>query len=754
MHRVAFGLLVLGFLSLAGCTSLHDLPLLGSGDAPAVPGQPAAPVESKTPGLAVDRVAGQPPYALMRGTVLIAPNGAKRNDYFYWLNEKNTLKVFNYLQEENKYAAEALAHTADLQERLRGEIKARAGASQGAPPFKIDGYYYYERYAANADYPVIARRKGSLSAPEEIVFDEQAEGSTHQQFHLNNYATSPDGRIFAYAADYEGDRWYTILFKDLTSGQMLGDKLDHVASDIAFASDNKTVFYLKLQPGTARSHRLYRHVLGSDPKSDKLVFEEADEQFNLSVRRSKSGHFLLLTSAQTNTSDVRFVDAAKPEAALVVMRPRAKGVRYFADEVGGTFYIRTNLNAPDYRIAAAKPAAPATWSDVIAQRPGSFIEAFVATTTFIAVDEHGDGGSRVMIHELKSGKETVLPLDNPAGYAAAADDRRFAEVRNTDPAATSLRVGYTTMVTPKVIYDYEVAMGRKSVIVQTEIGGYNPSAYAIERQFAPTSDGQRVPLTIAYRSDKFRKDGKNPILVTAYGAYGVSSDPVFRDTYASLFDRGFVIAIAHVRGGREMGDAWYQGGKLGNKKNTFADFIAATEYLLKAGYGDGKRVFANGRSAGGLTIGAVVNMRPDLFKAVVADVPFVDVVTTMLDDSLPLTTFEYEEWGNPAELTDYATMMGYSPYDNVTAKPYPALLVTAGYNDSEVGYFEPAKWVAKLRREKTDQNLLILRTNMGAGHGGDSGRFGPAEQEAYALAFLLDQAGMGPPKTPQTAQAH
>ncbi len=750
MRRVAFGSLLIGLISLSACTSLNDLPLIGGGDRPTAP--IAAP-ESKTPGLAVDRPPGQPPYAMMKGTVLIAPNGAKRTDFFFWLNEKNTQKVFNYLQEENKYAAEAMAHTADLQEKLRAEIKARAGATQGTPPFKVDGYYYCERYAPNADYPVVARRKGSLSAPEEIVFDEEAEGSQHQQFAVNNYAASPDGRFFAYAVDYEGDRWHTILFKDLSSGQMLSDKLDHVAKDLAFASDNKTVFYLKLQPGTARSYQLFRHAIGSDPKGDKLVFEEKDEQFNLTLARSKGGRFLLLTSSQTNTSEVRFVDAAKPDASWTVMRPRAKGVRYFADEVGGTLYIRTNLNAPDYRVVSAKVAAPAAWSDVVAQRPGTFIDRFVATTSFIALDEHSGGGARVLVHDLKSAKETLLPLDDPAGYAAIDDDRRFPEVRNTDPTATALRVGYTTMVTPKSIYDYEAASGRKTVLLQTQIPGYDPSAYAVERQFAPTADGQRVPVTVAYRKDKFKKDGKNPLLVVGYGAYGFSYDAIYRDIFPSLLDRGFVIAYAHVRGGREMGEAWYQGGKLNNKKNTFTDFIAATEFLVKAGYGDAKRVFANGRSAGGLTMGAVVNMRPDLFKGVVADVPFVDVVSTMLDDSLPLTTFEYEEWGNPAELTEYATMLSYSPYDNVSAKAYPALLVTAGYNDSQVGYFEPAKWVAKLRRNKTDQNLLLFRTNMGAGHGGDSGRFGPVEEAGFMLAFLIDQAGMTPAKSPQTAEA-
>ena len=746
MRRVALSVALA--LSVAACTSLSDMPLIGIGEQPAQHGATVA--ESKTPGLAIDRPSGQPPYAAMKGTVLIAPNGAKRTDFFYWLNEKNTQKVFNYLQEENKYATEMMAHTSDLQERLRAEVKARASANQGTPPFKVDGYYYYERFAPNADYPVVARRKGSLSAPEEIVFDEEAAGSQHQQFHVGNYAASPDGRIFAYAADYEGDRWYQILFKDLATGQMLADKLDHVASDIAFAHDNKTVFYLKLQPGTARSHRLYRHVLGTDPKTDKLIVEEKDEQFQLSLKRSKGGRYIFLTSSQTNTSYVAFLDAAKPEVVTPI-RPRETGVRYFAEEVGGTFYIRTNLQAPDYRIVSAKPSAPGTWSDVVPHRPGTFIDDFVPTATFIALDEHSEGSGHVRVHELKSGKDTLLPLDDAAGYMAAADDWRFAEVRNTDPAATSVRVGYTSMVTPKTIIEFEPATGRRSVLQQVEISGYDPGAYAVERQFATASDGARIPVTIAYRRDKVSKESKAPILIIAYGAYGVSYDPVYRDTFPSLLDRGFVIAYAHVRGGREMGEAWYQAGKLNNKKNTFTDFIAATEYLVKAGYGDRKRVFATGRSAGGLTMGAVLNMKPELYRGVVAEVPFVDVVTTMLDDSIPLTTFEYEEWGNPAELVDYSMMMSYSPYDNVGAKVYPAILVTAGYNDTQVGYFEPAKWVAKLRRNKVDQNLLLLRTNMGAGHAGDSGRFGRVEQEAFTLAFLLDQADMGPPKSTPTA---
>lgn len=729
------GFVVMSALVVSSCTTIEDLMPFGSST-----GVTPETATSNTPGLAIDRKAGHPPYAMMKGTVLIAPHGAKRTDFYFWLNEKNNVGTIRYLEEENKYAGELLSHTADLQKGLREEIRPFAEAVQGTPPYKVDGYWYYERYASGADYAVIARREGTMSAPEEILLDGQAEGKKHQQFKVNHYGASPKGAIFAYAVDYSGDRWHTILFRDMRNGQMLPDKIEHVAADFAFANE-KTFFYLKLQPGTARAYKLMRHVLGTDPKSDKAVFEEKDQQFELGLTRSKGGRVLLLTSEQTNTSDVRFLDASKPEGAWTVIRPRAKGVRYFADEVGGTFYIRTNLEAPDYRIMTAAVSAPGAWSELVEQSPGVYIDHHEVLGGYLALNEYARGGSRVRVRNIKTGDERYVPADNAAGYVSAFDESIFAGVRNTDPASTTLRYGYTSPFQPPVIYDYDFAAGTKSEVQRQQAAGHDASAYALERINVAAPDGRQIPVTLAYHRGKFQR-GASPVLVYAYGAYGSSNDPIFRSRWPSLMNRGFAIAFAHVRGGREMGQAWYEEGRLRNKKNSFTDFIAVAEHMRTVG--DPKRIFAMGRSAGGLTVGAVANMRPDLFKGVVANVPFVDVVTTMLDESIPLTTFEYEEWGNPAEAADYAYMLSYSPYDQIEKRNYPAMLVTAGYHDTQVLYFEPAKWVAKLRRMKSDANPLIFRTNMGAGHSGESGRFGPIEEAALIDAFLIDQAGLNP----------
>lgn len=744
MRLLGFVVMTAVLTVTSACTTIGDLMPFGpeSGATPTT-------ATSTTPGLAIDRKKGYPPYAMMKGTVLIAPHGAKRTDYYFWLNEKNTEKVIRYLEEENKYGDELMAHTVDLRRTLQDEVRARAAAVQGTPPFKDGEFWYYERYASGADFPVIARRKGSMAGPEEVLLDQQAESSKFQQFKVNNYGASPDGNIFAYAVDTSGDRWHTLSFRDMRTGAVL-ETIKHTAADFAFASDNKTVFYLKLEAGTARAYRLVRHVLGTDPKSDKVVYEEKDAQFELSLSRSKGGRVLMLTSEQTNTSEVRFVDASKPEGAWTSIRPRAAGVRYFAEEVGGQFYIRTNLNAPDYRIARAAVTAPSQWSDVVPAQAGVFIEEHDVVAGTIVLNEWTRGASRIRLHDLKSGNERYVTGDAPAGYVSSADTYTFPALRNVDPNVTALRYAFASPVNPDVIYDYDIVSGTKKEVLRLGVPGFQPSAYAVERISAPAADGKQVPVTVAYRRDKFAV-GKNPLLLIGYGSYGSSNEASFKAKYVSLLDRGFVIAYAHVRGGREMGEAWYQDGKLRNKKNTFTDFIAVAEHLGKSGTADPKRIFAAGRSAGGLLMGAVANMRPDLFKGIVAGVPFVDVVTTMLDDSIPLTTFEYEEWGNPADPGDYAYMLSYSPYDQVDKRAYPAMLVTAGFNDTQVGYFEPAKWVAKIRRLKTDQNPLIFRTNMTAGHSGESGRFGPIEEASFINAFLLDQAGLNP-ANPKTAE--
>jgi len=745
MRFAGFLVMCAAFSGLSACSTIEDLMPFGPSS-----GTTPEDAKSTTPGLAIDRKPGYPPYAMMKGTVLIAPHGAKRTDYYFWLNEKRTEKVVRYLEEENKYAGELMAHTADLQKSLRSEIRAKAAAVQGTPPFKSGQYFYYERYAPGADFSAIARRKGSMSGAEEVLLDGQVEGPKHDQFKVNNYGASPDGHIFVYAVDYAGDRWHTLIARDMRTGAVLPDKIDHAAADFAFADDNKSLFYLKLEAGTARAYRLMRHTIGTDPKTDKRIYDEKDSQFELSLHRSKGGRVLLLTSDQTNTTEVRFLGVGNAAGKWTVVRPRSKGVRYLADEAGGQLYIRTNLEAPDYRIMRASLSAPSQWSEVVGVQYGVFIKAFtVLKGDMLALDEYARGGSRIRLVNVKTGAESLIAPDAP-GHMSFSDTFNFPGLRNEDPDTTAVRYAFSSPATPDVIYDFDTATGEKKEVQRMTVPGFSSSAYAVERMFVPASDGKQVPVTVAFRRDKFKK-GKNPTLVYGYGAYGSSNEPLFKARWPSLLDRGFVIVFAHVRGGHEMGEAWYQDGKLRNKKNTFTDFIAVTEYLGKNGMADPKRIFAMGRGAGGLLMGAVANTRPDLYKGIVAGVPFVDVVTTMLDESIPLTTFEYEEWGNPADPGDYAYMLSYSPYDQVDKRDYPAMLVTAGFNDSQVGYFEPAKWVAKLRRLKSDANPLIFRTNMTAGHSGDSGRFGRVEEDAFINAFLIDQAGLNP--TNKTASA-
>lgn len=678
-----------------------------------------------------------PPVAQIRPSVLIAPHGASREDNYFWFANRKDDAVINHLKAENAYADQMMAKTAALQDRLRSEIRAHIPPTAETPPFKMGNYYYVERYPHGADYFVLSRRQGSLAGLDETVIDFNQVANAHNQFALRRYATSSDGQLFGFAADLNGDRLHTIWFKDLVSGQMLPDKIEFVAQDFVIAPDKKSAYYIRLQRGSLRSATVMRRVFGTDVKSDQEIYNERDETFDLSLAQSKGGRYLLITADSTLTSEVRLIDLRDPNASVQVVRPRERGVKYFADEVGGQLYLRTNLNAPDYRIVKANGSNFSQWTDLVPHTPGSFIRGFDVTTQYIAVDESTGGAARIRVGSFRTGRERTIPLDEPLGYAAATDDWRFPEARNTDPDSVTLRYGASSIVSPKTIVDFNTQTGTKITLSRATIAGYDPASYELTRTFAAAPDGARIPITLAVRRDKKRAGG-NPLLLIGYGAYGISNDAVFNERNPSLLDRGFAIAYAGVRGGREMGQAWYEAGKLRKKTNTFTDFIAAAEYLAEAGIADRNYIFAQGRSAGGLLIGAVVNMRPDLFRGVIAGVPFVDVVTTMLDSGIPLTTSEYDEWGNPEYANDYQFMLSYSPYDNVAPKNYPAMLVTAGFYDTQVGYFEPAKWVAKLRITKTDTNPLLFRVNMGAGHTGNSGRFGRIEDSAFELAFLVN----------------
>jgi oligopeptidase B len=701
---------------------------------------------SNTPGLAIDRKQGYPPYAMMKGTMLIAPHGAKRTDYYFWLNEKNTEKVVRYLEEENKYSSEAMAHTTDLQTTLKAELKAHAAAKPGVPPFRDGGYWYYERYAPGAEYPVVARRKGAMTAPEEVILDGARDGTNHDQFFLGNYASTADGGVFAYTVDYTGDHWFTLVLKDTRTGG--SEVIKYVAPGLAIAADNRTIFYLKLQPGTARAYRLMKHVIATDQKTDKVVYEEKDSRFNLSLRRSGGGKLLLLTAAQTSTSEVWFVDITKPDTKWITIKPRAVGVVYDADEVDGEFWISTNLNAPDRRIVKAPLAQPAQWTEVVPTQRGAYIEDFRVVGPVVALQIWSNGFSQIRLHNTKTGADKTLPLDAATGYMSFADREAFPALRMADASATTLRYAFSSPATPDVIYDINVETGVKKEAQRFAVPGFTAANYVVEQSFIAAADGKQVPVTLSYRKDKYER-GKSPAILIASDAFGDGNKPVYSAGLQALLDRGFLAVHAHVRGGREMGDTWYQEGKLRQKKNTFTDFIAVADYVGKNGLADPKRLFAMGRGGGGLIIGAVANQRPGLFKGVVTEVPNVDLLTNMLDDELPRTTFQYDEWGNPGEVGDYDFIQGYSPYDQVDKRDYPAMLVMGAYNDGEVGYYGPAKWVAKIRRVKSDQNLLVFRTNMTAGHDGETGRLASAEEQAFVTAFILDQAGLNPGNKPK-----
>lgn len=734
MHLVRLALLTVALVALPACSSVGGLMPFGQSS-----GTTPQTVTITTPGLAVDRKPGYPPYALMKGTVLIAPHGAKRTDYFYWLSEKNTEKVIRYLEEENRYAGEAMAHTGALQASLRSEITASLSARQGTPPFRDGPFWYYERYAPGADYPVVARRRETMSAPEEVMLDAEREGQKYNQFVIGTYASTGDGAIFAWTADHEGDRWYTLTMRDTRTG---GSKaIKYVAPGFSFAADNRTVFYLKLEPGTGRAFRLMKHVIATDPESDKVVFEEKDARLALKLRRSAGGRLILLTSDNGTTSEVSFIDIAKPEARWTTVRPRAEGLAYDVEEVGGRLWIRTNLDAPDRRIMAAPLGQPGAWTEIVPATRGSFIEDFAVAGKVVALQVWSAGEARLRLVDTSTGLSRDIAPESPAGAFDVSGRAGMRGIRNLDPDAGVVRYGFTAPAVPDMIIDLDVATGMKRIVQRTAVPGLNPASHEVQVQRVATPDGREVPVTLAWRRDKVVR-GKAPALVIGLGAFGQPNRPQFDPVLASLMDRGFVIAWAHTRGGREMGEAWYVEGRLRAKSNSFTDFIAVSEHLAASGLADRAKLFAMGQGAGGLLVGAVANQRPDLFKAIVAKAPASDMLSRMLDDQQPGTTLQYDEWGNPGEPGDYAFMRSYSPYDQVEARAYPAMLVTAAYNDSEVGYAGPAKWVARLRRLKTDQNRLLFRVNMTAGHAGDTGRLAASGEAVIITAFLLDQAGI------------
>ncbi len=665
--------------------------------------------------------------------------GRTRIDNYYWLRDRTNPKVIAYLDAENDYTDRVMAHTKSLQKTLFDEIVGRIKQTDSTAPVWDNGYYYYSRFQAGKQYPILIRRQGSLDAAEEILVNENELAEGHGYFSLGTSDVSRDNHVLALAVDAGGRLFYTIRFKNLATGKFLDDTIADVTSNLAWANDSRTVFYTKQDPNTLRAYQIYRHRLGSRQADDRLVYEEPDETFSCRISRTKSDRYLMIGIEQTLSTEYRYLDADKPEGEFRIIQPRRPKLEYSVDHLDGHFYIRTNLEAKNFKLVRAPIQSPGTehWEEVVPHRTDVFLQRFELFRSFLVLEERRDGLIRLQIRPSSGQGEYQVEFEEPAYLAHIGE--------NHELASDSLRFVYTSLTTPQSSFDYDMRKRSKTLVKREEVlGGFDPANYVAERFHATAADGTKVPMSIVTRKG-FPRDGSRPLLLYGYGSYGASMDASFQSERLSLLDRGFAYAIAHIRGGQELGREWYESGKLLKKKNTFTDFIACAEHLIREKYTAPGRLFIQGGSAGGLLMGAVVNMRPDLFNGAIAAVPFVDVVTTMLDASIPLTTSEYDEWGNPGDLSYFNYMLSYSPYDNVESKSYPHLLVTTSLQDSQVQYWEPAKWVAKLRATKTDSNRLLLRTYKQGSHGGVSGRYRRYEQTAFMYAFLLDLAGISSP---------
>jgi oligopeptidase B len=666
----------------------------------------------------------------------ITTHNHTRIDKYYWLNQRENPEVIAYLEQENAYTEQGLAHTKKFQEKLFNEIKGKIKEDDESVPYLKNGYYYYTRYVKGGEYPIIARKKGSLESEEEILLNvnEMAEGYDYYQ--VGSSKVSTNNNILAYSVDTVSRRIYSIYFKNLETNELLEDVIPNTTGSVVWANDNKTVFYTK-KDETLRAYKIFKHTLGTDILQDEEVFHEEDATFNCGISKSKSGDFLFIGSYSTVSSEVRFIDANKPNGKWKVIEPRKRDHLYYVDHFEDSFYIRTNNNdAKNYRLVKTLVSAPqaTNWAEIIAHRPDILLEDFELFKNYMVLTERHLGLNKLRVFDFEQKKDFYIDFNDPAYTAYSSTNLEFD--------TPWFRYGYTSLTTPNSVYEFNMETGEQVLLKQTEVvGGHNPDEYESERLWATAKDGTQVPISLVYKKNVYKKDGTAPLLLYGYGSYGYSLDPYFSISRLSLLDRGFAFAIAHIRGGEELGRDWYENGKLLKKKNTFTDFIACGQFLVKENYAAHDKLFASGGSAGGLLMGAVINMKPEMWAGVVADVPFVDVVTTMLDESIPLTTGEFDEWGNPKNKEYYFYMLAYSPYDQVERKKYPPLLVITGLHDSQVQYWEPAKWVAKLRTLKTDNNPLYLKTDMSAGHGGASGRFESLRDVALEYAFLLDLAG-------------
>lgn len=663
----------------------------------------------------------------------LTTHGHTRIDNYYWLNKREDPEVISYLEAENIYTAGMLQHTRELQEKLFEEMKGRMKQNDKSVPYRLRGFIYYTRFEEGKEYPLYCRRALHEGAPEVIMLDVNELSEGYSYYQVGAVQISPDNNIAAYGVDTLSRRLYSIKFKNLSTGEHYTHEIPNTTGSVAWADDNTTVFYT-VKDSTLRPYRIYRHRLGEDASKDELIYEETDPTFNSWVYRAASGKFIIIASNSTVSNEYRILSADKPDGAFKIFEPRQRGHEYSIASAGDKFYIISNLDAKNFRLleTPADKTEKAHWKEKVAHRSDVFLEGMTPFDDYLVLEERKSGLIGIRVMNLKENKEHYINFGEET-YTAWSST-------NPEPRSELFRYGYSSLTTPASVYDYNMKTGEKTLLKQDEVvGSFSSEDYLAERIYAKAEDGKTIPVSLVYRKGT-KKDGTAPLLLYGYGSYGISTDPYFNAARLSLLDRGFIYAIAHIRGGQELGREWYDDGKLLRKMNTFTDFIACGEYLVQKNYTSKKKMFASGGSAGGLLMGAVVNMAPDLFHGVIAAVPFVDVVTTMLDASIPLTTGEYDEWGNPEVKKYYDYMLTYSPYDNIEKKSYPNMLVLTGLHDSQVQYWEPAKWVAKLREMKTDNNLLLLDTDMEAGHSGTSGRFKRFKKTALEYAFLLELA--------------
>ena len=675
----------------------------------------------------------QPPVAKIVPKTL-EKHGDKRIDNYYWLNERENPEVIDYLNKENEYYQKSTAHTKQLQDDLFLEMKGRIKEDDSSVPYFYNGYYYITRYETGKDYPIYSRKKGSLEAKEEILFDCNEMAKGHSYFNLGGLNISEDNKWAAFGVDLVSRRQYTIQIKNLETGEILPVKLENTTGGSTWAGDNKTLFYTRKDAQTLRSDKIYKHTLGTDASADTMVFHEKDDTFGTFVYKEKSKKYLVIGSSSTLTSEYQILEAKNPNGEFRIFQKRTRGLEYSISHYGDSFYIVTNKDkATNFKLMKTAETATSAenWKDLIGHRKDVLLEGIEIFKDYLVVEERSNGLNKIQIRPWNGKGEYYLPFSSET-YTAYT-------TTNVDFDTEILRYGYQSMATPSSVIDFNMRTQEKKVLKEQEVlgGKFDKNNYIEERIWATATDGTKVPISIVYKKG-IKKDGKNPLLLYAYGSYGATMDPYFSSTRLSLLDRGFIYAIAHIRGGEDLGREWYENGKLLKKINTFTDFIDCSKFVIAEKYTSASHLYAEGGSAGGLLMGAIVNMAPELYNGVIAQVPFVDVVTTMLDDTIPLTTGEYDEWGNPNEKVYYDYMLSYSPYDQVKKQDYPNMYVSTGLHDSQVQYFEPAKWVAKLRVMKTNDKQLFLDTNMDAGHGGASGRFEALKELAKEFAFLLD----------------